>query len=92
MVDTPKVESSEPILPAGASVDEARQFQDIVRRHGPWPEGVRRVEFRFSEDSAGAPAIWIVFIAGDDLNPSKERVAEEVRSEVRRLAASGRRM
>jgi hypothetical protein len=75
---------------AQASADEARRFHDIVRKHGPWPEGVRRVEFRFGEDSTGAPAVWIVFVAGDDPNPSKEtvaairRAAEEVRSDVRR--------
>lgn len=77
-------------MAGAASGDEARLFHEIVRKHGPLPDGVRRVEFRFGEDSTGAPAVWIVFVAKDDLNPSSEsisairRVAEEVRSEVRR--------
>jgi len=48
--------SEEPNLPGAAPVDEVRLFNDIVRKHGPWPEGVRRVELRFGEDSTGAPA------------------------------------
>lgn len=85
-----RIESEEPNLAGATSVEEARLFRDIVRRHGPLPAGVERVEFRFGEDSTGAPAVWIVFIAKDDLKPSNEsinairRVAEEVRSEVRR--------
>ena len=85
-----RIESDEPNLAGATSVEEARLFHDIVRRRGPLPAGVERVEFRFGEDSTGAPAVWIVFIAKDDLKPSNEninairRVAEEVRSEVRR--------
>jgi hypothetical protein len=69
-----------------ASVDEAKLLHDIVRERVRLPEDVRRVEFRFGEDSTGAPAVWIVFVAHDDLKPSKskiaswQRVAEEVRS------------
>lgn len=54
------------------------------------PAGVRRVEFRFGEDSEGAPAVWVSFVAGDDLKPSKEKIAEiqkvtgEVRAEILR--------
>jgi hypothetical protein len=81
-------------LADAASADEAREFLDIVRRHGPLPAGVRRIKFRFGEDSTGAPAVWIVFVAQEDLKPSNEnisairRAAEEVRSEVRRTGST----
>jgi hypothetical protein len=90
MVDAPKPPSNMPIPPSAASGKEARIFHEIVGRHGALPEGVRRVEFRFGEDSAGEPAVWIVFVASNDLKPSKgkiadlQRVADEVRSEVLR--------
>lgn len=93
MVKKPKNGSSPPDLTGAASGDEARLFDDIVRKHGPLPAGVRKVEFRFGEDSTGAPAVWIVFVAKDDLKPSSEsisairRVADEVRSEVRRTGS-----
>jgi hypothetical protein len=93
MTRKPKTESEAPNLIGVASVDEARLFHDIVRKRGPLPPGVQRVEFRFGEDSTGAPAVWIVFIAKDDLKPSSEsinairRAAEEVRSEVRRTSS-----
>jgi hypothetical protein len=67
-------------------VDEAKVLHDIVRERVRLPKDVRRVEFRFGEDSAGEPAIWIVLVAHDDLKPSKskiaklQRVGEEVRS------------
>jgi hypothetical protein len=69
-----------------ASVDEAKLLHDIVLERVRFPEDVRRVEFRLGEDSTGAPAVWIVFVAHDDLKPSKskiaglQRAAEEVRS------------
>lgn len=68
------------------SVDEGKLLQDIVRERVRMPQYVRRVEFRFGEDSTGAPAVWIIFVAHDDLKPSKskiaslQRAAEEVRS------------
>jgi hypothetical protein len=80
-------------MTGAASGDEARLFHDIVRKHRPLPAGVLRVEFRFGEDSTGAPAVWIVFVAKDDLKPSGERiaairrVADEVRSEVRQTGS-----
>jgi hypothetical protein len=67
---------------------EAQFFHDIVRRIGGLPAGVRRIQFRFGEDSAGTPAVWITFVAGDDLKPSKDKIAdlrrvtEEVRTEI----------
>jgi hypothetical protein len=69
-----------------SSVDEAKLLHDIVLERVRLPQDVRRVEFRLGEDSTGAPAIWIVFVAHDDLKPSKskiaslQRAAEEVRS------------
>jgi hypothetical protein len=88
MVRTPKPESEKLSYAGAASVEEARLFHEIVKHH-PLPPDVRRVEFRFGEDSAGAPAVWIVFVAKNDLNPTEatisaiRRVAEGVRSEVR---------
>lgn len=58
------------------------------------PAGVQRVDFRFGEDSTGAPAVWIVFVANDDPKPSSERIAairrlaDEVRSEVRHTGSA----
>jgi hypothetical protein len=69
-----------------ATVDEGKLLHNIVRERVRLPEDVLKVEFRFGEDSTGAPAVWIVFVANDDLKPSKskiarlQRVAEEVRS------------
>lgn len=85
MADTPKVHPQADT----ASVDEAKLLHDIVHERVRLPQDVRRVEFRLGEDSTGAPAVWIVFVAHDDLDPSKskiaslQRVAEEVRSIVR---------
>jgi hypothetical protein len=76
-------------MPANAaSGDEARAIHEIVRKIGRLPDGVQRVAFRFGEDSEGAPAVWITFIAHDDLKPSRAKIAElqrvmnEVRSQV----------
>jgi len=88
MVDTPETRPNEPIPAGAASGDEAGVFHDIIRKIGRLPEGVRRVEFHFGEDSEGTPAVWITFVARDDLKPSKEkisdlqRIANEVRSQV----------
>jgi hypothetical protein len=90
MADTPNASTDDQIPAGAASGAEAQVFDDIVRRMGPLPAGVRRVQFRFGEDSEGAPAVWITFIAGDDLKPSKEkiadlqRVASKVRAEILR--------
>jgi hypothetical protein len=90
MAKKPKSGSEVPTAADPASGDEARLFHDIVRKHRSLPAGVQRVDFRFGEDSTGAPAVWIVIVANDDLKPSNERIsairrlAEEVRSEVRR--------
>ncbi len=88
MVDTPETRSNEPVLQGTASGDEAQVFHDIVRKVGRLPDGVRRVDFHFGEDSEGAPAVWITFVARDDLKPSKAKIAElqrvmnDVRSQV----------
>ena len=72
------------------SVDEAKVLHDIVRERVRLPEDVRRVEFRFGEDSTGAPAVWIVFVAHDDLKPSKSKIAslQRAREEVRSIVHS----
>ena len=75
MVDAPDTRPHDTMTPGAATGDEARRFHDIVREAGRLPEGVRRVEFHFGEDSAGAPAVWITFVAADDLKPSKEKIA-----------------
>jgi hypothetical protein len=86
MADTPKVHPEETPQGSAASINETKLFHDIVREGVRLPEDVLRVEFRFGEDSTGAPAVWIVFVAHDDLKPSKnkiaslQRAAEEVRS------------
>ncbi len=88
MVDTPDIAPNEPAQPGAASRNEAKAFHEIVSNIGRLPEGVRRVEFHFGEDSEGAPAVWITFVAQDDLKPSKAKIAElqrvmnDVRSQV----------
>jgi hypothetical protein len=89
MARKPKFGPKAPRSAVAASGHEARLLHDIARRHYPLPAGVQRLDFRFGEDSTGAPAVWIVFVAKDDLRPSSERIsairrlAEKVRSEVR---------
>ncbi len=75
MVDAPDTRSHEPAAPGAVTGDEARRLNEIVGQVGRLPEGVRRVEFHFGEDSEGAPAVWITFVAADDLKPSKEKIA-----------------
>jgi hypothetical protein len=96
MIDAPRSPPNTPIAPDAASGEEARIFHEIVQKHGALPEGVRPIEFRFGEVSAGEPAVWIVFVASDDLRSSKRkiadlrRVADEVRSKVLRSASQRR--
>ena len=88
MADTPDMHFREPLQSVTPSGDEAAVFDDIVRQMGRLPDGIRRVEFHLGEDSEGSPAVWITFVAHDDLNPSKEKLSElrrvtnEVRSQV----------
>jgi len=78
------------MMEGAASAEEARLFHEILRGIGPLPEGVRRVEFRFGEDSQGDPAVWIVLVADEDLNPSNEkldalrRIIDEVQAAILR--------
>jgi hypothetical protein len=85
MADTPNIRHDEQVPTGAATGVEARLFHNIVGKLEDLPPGVRRVEFHFGEDSEGAPAVWITFIAGDDLKPSKEKIADlqKVASEVR---------
>jgi len=92
MADTPQAHLNDPIQPGATPADEARVFHDIVRRitqkHGRLPDGVEGVDFRFGEDSTGAPAVWVLFKGPDDLKPSKDKIAamlsfaKEVTSEI----------
>jgi hypothetical protein len=56
------------------AVAEARKFREILKRHDQLPEGVRGLSFRLDEDSTGAPAVWIIVKADDDLSPSEAKV------------------
>jgi hypothetical protein len=57
-----------------ASADEAQVFHAISRKWTPLSHDIRRVEFRFGEDSDGSPAVWITVIVPADLKPSKEKI------------------
>jgi hypothetical protein len=86
MTNTPKAYPGETAQGPTSSVDEAQLLYDIIRERVHFPDDVRRVEFRLGEDSTGAPAVWVAFVAHDDLKPSKikianlQRAANEVRS------------
>jgi hypothetical protein len=86
MVGTPMPSPEEPVQSGSVSINEAKLLNDVVHARVRFPQDVRRVEFRFGEDSTGAPAVWIMLVTHDDLKPSKskieslQRAAEEVRS------------
>lgn len=88
MADRPNTRHGLDIEPGAASGAEARMFHDIVKNLGGLPPGVRRVDFQFGDDSDGTPAVWISFVADDDVRPSKEKIADlrsmmnKVRAEV----------
>lgn len=65
---------TEDVEPGAASVDEARLFQEMARKWTPLSEEIRRVHFRFGEDSDGSPAVWIRVIVPTDLKPSKSKI------------------
>lgn len=78
----------EQALASGATVEEASQLHDLVRKRTPFPESVTGVRFRFGEDSSGDPALWVTIVAMADLNPTIEKVdrirrfAEDLRSDI----------
>jgi hypothetical protein len=86
MVGTSKLPSGEPVQSGSASINEAKLLYDVVHARVRFPQDVRRIDFRFGEDSTGAPAVWIMIVTHDDLKPSKskveslQRATEEVRS------------
>jgi hypothetical protein len=90
MVSTPKPPREEVVQSGSTSINEVKLLNDVVHARVQFPQDVLRVEFRFGEDSTGAPAVWIVLVAHDDLKPSKrkiaslQRAAEEARSVVHR--------
>jgi hypothetical protein len=75
-------------MSGASSIEEWRLFDGIVRKHTDLPDGVHRIGFRCDLDSTGEPAIWIVFVADDDLHPSDEKLAaikrlgDQIRSEI----------
>jgi hypothetical protein len=62
------------IAPGAASAEEAKLFHDLARRWMPLSDEIRRVHFRFGEDSDGSPAVWIIAVVPEDLKPSKEKI------------------
>ncbi len=58
-----------------ATGDEGRFFANLTGLV-PLSETIKQIEFRFGEDSDGAPAVWITIHAKSDVNPPKEKVAE----------------
>ncbi len=56
------------------SPDEAELFDAIARKWEPLPKEIKRVYFRFGEDSGGDPAVWITAVVPEDLKPSKEKI------------------
>ena len=56
---------------------ERQRIQEIIDRHSDdRPEGVRRVTFRFDEDQAGDPAVYIELYVAKDLDPTKKKIEE----------------
>jgi hypothetical protein len=50
-----------------ASVEEARTIHKVLSKHRrEFPFAVHKFEVRYGEDSAGAPAVWILFFTADD--------------------------
>ena len=64
------------ISSGAASGEEARFFHELSRKWTPLSDTIRRVEFRFGEDSDHSPAVWITIVTPSDLNPSKEKIDE----------------
>jgi hypothetical protein len=63
------------IEPGAASVEEAKLFHDMARKWTPLSNEIKRVHFRFGEDSDGSPAVWITVVVPTDLKPSKRKIA-----------------
>ncbi|HYU14189.1 MAG TPA: hypothetical protein VEK82_16545 [Stellaceae bacterium] len=56
---------------------ERQRIQKIIDRHSDErPEGVRRVTFRFGEDQAGDPAVYIEIYVDKETQPTKEKIEE----------------
>src|SRR5438876_11876985 len=58
MVEVPRPQAEEKAQNSVASINEAKLLNDVVRARVRFPQDVLRVEFRFGEDSANAPAVW----------------------------------
>jgi hypothetical protein len=75
MAKAPTITADEELVAGAASPAEAKVFHDIVENLGRLPDGVKRVRFRYGEDSDGAPATWVIITVSDDLSPSPDKVA-----------------
>lgn len=64
-------------------------FHELSRKWLPLPEIIKRVTFRFGDDSDGSPAVWITIVTDGNINPSRakieqlHRAAEAFRADVR---------
>jgi hypothetical protein len=67
--------SAEDVEQGAASAEEARLFHAIARKWSPLSEEIKRVYFRFGEDSDGSPAVWITVVVPADLRPSKTKIS-----------------
>jgi hypothetical protein len=63
-------------LSGAASGDEARFFAKNITRWAQLSKIIKRVDYRFGEDSDGSPAVWITIVASADLNPSQQKIEE----------------
>jgi hypothetical protein len=60
----------------GAATGEEARFFSQLQRLAPLTETIRKIDFRFCEDSDNALAVWITIHASADVSPSKTKIAE----------------
>ena len=53
---------------AAVSAKEDRSLRALVRK-GKLPPGVHGFDLEYGQDSTGYPAVWVLFVADDDLKP-----------------------
>jgi hypothetical protein len=53
---------------------EAQELHKLLKNR-EFPPGVKRIQFEFDEDSSGEPAVWIVLVTDDDLDPSEDKLS-----------------
>jgi len=75
---------------ARSSIEEdGRIIEEIIGRHADkLPDGFKRIDFEFGEDSTGDPAVRVFLVTADDRAPTKEQavaideLADALRSEI----------